>query len=779
MSATGFPEVETAHEERTRLHVVVRGVVQGVGFRPFVFRLARELRLDGFVMNSAAGVVVEVEGAPAASEEFLVRLAREKPERASIQSLEHFYLDAMGHREFSIRESQEAGPPGAHIPPDVATCPACLAEIFDPANRRYLYPFTNCAHCGPRWTIMTRLPYDRANTTMSSFAMCDACRAEYEDPDDRRYHAQPIACPECGPHLELWGADGTGRAVAHAALRDAADAIRHGAIVAVHGLGGFHLMADARNEGALFRLREKKRRRVKPFAVMFPGLAAAARACEISALEARLLTSAEAPIVLLRRRASAVVSHAVAPRHPTIGALLPYAPLHHILMAGLGFPVVATSGNRADEPICTDAAAALERLAGVADLFLVHNRPIARPVDDSIARVLLGRELLLRRARGYAPLPIAARAPLPPILAVGAHQKNTVAAACARDIFVSQHIGDLDTAAAAASFESAIGAFERIYVARPETVACDLHPDYHSTQYAERRGLAVARVQHHHAHVASCMIDNDLDGPVLGVSWDGSGYGTDGTLWGGEFLVATADSFQRAAHLRTFALPGGERAAREPRRSALGVLFEEFGEHAFDRDEIATVRAFSRAERPILARALRLGINSPRTSSAGRLFDAVASLTGIAQRSTYEGDAAAELEFAAGRAAENGRYVFHCDPAAPRATTPGERARVIDWRPMLRGILRDLSEGVSPETIAARFHNTLVEMIVAIATMARLPRVVLTGGCFQNARLLEGAVARLAESGFHAYWHQRVPPNDGGIAVGQIAVAAAARRGAA
>jgi len=778
MSATGFPDVETESARRARLRIILRGVVQGVGFRPFVFRLARELKLDGFVMNSAAGVVVEVEGAPAASADFLLRVEREKPERASIQSLEHFQLDPIGHHEFAIRESQEAGPPGAHIPPDVATCPACLAEIFDPTNRRYLYPFTNCAHCGPRWTIIERLPYDRANTTMRGFAMCAACRAEYDDPADRRYHAQPIACPSCGPHLELWGADGGARASPHGAVRAAADAIRRGAIVAVHGLGGFHLMADARSEAAVFRLRERKRRRDKPFAIMFPDLAAANRVCEISALETRLLISAESPIVLLRRRALSGISIAVAPRHPTLGVLLPYTPLHHILMAELGFPVVATSGNGPDEPICTDAADAVDRLAGVADLFLVHNRPIARPVDDSIARVLLGRELLLRRARGYAPLPISSRSALPPILAVGAHQKNTVAVAVGRDIFASQHLGDLETSTAAAAFENAVAAFEHIYVARPSLVACDLHPDYLSTHYAARSGIPVARVQHHHAHIASCMVENDLEGPVLGVSWDGSGYGADGTLWGGEFLVATLDSFRRTAHLQTFALPGGERASREPRRSALGLLFEEFGEHALARDEIASVRAFSPEERVILGRALRLGINSPRTSSAGRLFDAVASLTGLAQRATYEGQAASELEFAAARSVESGRYAYACAPGVRHGLDPAHLALVLDWRPMLRGILRDLAEGAATEAIAARFHNTLVEMIVTVAKAARTSRVVLTGGCFQNARLLEGAIARLTESGFHAYWHQRVPPNDGGISVGQIAVAAHAYRGA-
>ncbi|MCX8103930.1 MAG: carbamoyltransferase HypF, partial [Candidatus Bipolaricaulota bacterium] len=566
-------------EQMARLKIAIHGAVQGVGFRPFVYRLAIELKLTGWVLNSAQGVFIEAEGTKEQLEEFVRRLERDKPPRAFLQSLEASWLDPVGYTAFEIRHSDESGQKIAFILPDIATCPDCWREIFDPNNRRYRYPFTNCTNCGPRFSIIEALPYDRPNTTMKIFRMCPDCQAEYENPLDRRFHAQPNACPQCGPHLELWDAKGTVLAQHDDALCQAAEAIRVGQIIAVKGLGGFHLICDARNDDAVQELRRRKHREEKPFALMYPSLELVQAHCEVSPLEERALTSPEAPIVLMRRRESVQIASSVAPRNPYLGIMLPYTPLHHLLMAELGFPVVATSGNLSDEPICTDEHEALIRLKEIADLFLVHNRPIARHVDDSIVRIVGSQELVLRRARGFAPLPITLRNPeRRTVLAVGAHLKNTVALAVGSTVFISQHIGDLETAEAFGAFQRVIQDFERLYDAQPSVIAHDLHPDYLSTQYAQGRKPRTVGVQHHYAHVLACMAENELDSSVLGVSWDGTGYGLDGTIWGGEFLRATRESFTRVAHLRTFRLPGGERAIQEPRRSALGVLYELFGD---------------------------------------------------------------------------------------------------------------------------------------------------------------------------------------------------------
>ena len=778
-----------------RLKIVIHGAVQGVGFRPFVYRLATELRLTGWVLNSAQGVFIEVEGAKERLEEFLRRLPRERPPRAFIQSLESSWLDPVGYRVFEIRHSDESGQKSAFILPDIATCPNCLREIFDPNDRRYRYPFTNCTNCGPRFSIIEALPYDRPNTTMKHFAMCPDCQAEYENPKDRRFHAQPNACPKCGPHLELWDRQGTVIATHDEALRQAAEAIRSGHIVAVKGLGGFHLVCDARNDQAVQELRRRKHREEKPFALMYPSLEVIKAHCEVSDLEERLLTSPEAPIVLLRRQASPgpytvppqaareqsrrSLAPSVAPRNPYLGVMLPYTPLHHLLMAELGFPIVATSGNLSDEPICTDEHEALEKLNKIADFFLVHNRPIARHVDDSIVRIVGGRELVLRRARGYAPLPIdLSSSPSPKgggeppsprrrgaggevktVLSVGAHLKNTIALLVGSNVFISQHIGDLETPEAFRAFQRVIADFERLYEAHPSVIAHDLHPDYLSTKYAQQRDLLKVGVQHHWAHVLACMAENELDGSVLGVSWDGTGYGLDGTIWGGEFLLATRENFRRVAHLRTFRLPGGEQAIKEPRRSALGALYELYGDGLFTMKELAPVRAFSERELEILRTMLQKSLNSPVTSSAGRLFDAVASIVGLRQISRFEGQAAMELEFALHGIKTDERYEFSLSE------------ETLDWGPMLRTLISDVRESVSVGKIAAKFHNTLVEMIVAVARRVGEERVALTGGCFQNKYLTERAIARLREEGFRVYWHQRIPPNDGGIALGQIVAA--------
>ncbi|MCS7197246.1 MAG: carbamoyltransferase HypF [Candidatus Bipolaricaulota bacterium] len=756
----------------TRLKIIIHGAVQGVGFRPFVYRLATELNLTGWVLNSTQGVFIEVEGAKEQLEEFLRRLERDKPPRAFIQSLEASWLDPVGYAQFEIRHSDESGQKTAFILPDIATCPECLREIFDPNDRRYRYPFTNCTNCGPRFSIIEALPYDRPNTTMKIFPMCPECQAEYEDPTNRRFHAQPNACPKCGPHIELWDRQGTVLAQHDDALRKAAEAIRKGQIVAVKGLGGFHLICDAHNEASVRELRRRKHREEKPFALMYPSLEFVKAHCEVSELEERVLTSPEAPIVLLRRRESAPLAPSVAPRNPYLGIMLPYTPLHHLLMAELGFPVVATSGNLSDEPICTNERDALTRLKEIADLFLVHNRPIARHVDDSIVRIVGGRELVLRRARGFAPLPIRISPSTSSLLgpgvrlAVGAHLKNTIALSVGSNVFISQHIGDLETAEAFEAFQRVIRDFEQLYDARPSLIAHDLHPDYLSTKYAQQCDLPQVGVQHHYAHVLACMTENELDGSVLGVSWDGTGYGLDGTIWGGEFLLATRESFTRVAHFRTFRLPGSEQAIREPRRSALGVLYELFGD-GLTREcaDLALMESFSRHELKLLLTMLQKNLNSPVTSSAGRLFDAVAAIVGLRQMSRFEGQAAMELEFALHGVETNEHYVY--PPPVPMEEGPGVRA-ILDWEPMIRAILDDVRAGVSVDKISAKFHNTLVEMIVAVAQRVGEERVVLTGGCFQNKYLTERAIARLREEGFRVYWHQRVPPNDGGIALGQI-----------
>ncbi len=768
-------------DQPQRLRVAIRGAVQGVGFRPFIYRLATKLRLSGWVQNSSQGVFIEVEGGQQKLNDFLLRIEAEKPPRAFIQSLEPVFLDTAGYAGFEVRPSDESGEKTALALPDIAVCADCLREIFDPANRRYLYPFTNCTNCGPRFTIVEGLPYDRARTSMKRFVMCERCQAEYDDPRDRRFHAQPNACSRCGPQLDLWGRDGKTLSSRLEALLSVADAIRKGAIVAVKGLGGFHLLVDARNAEAIRLLRQRKHREEKPFALMYLSLEQIKADCEVSDIEERLLHSPESPIVLLRRRPSNPQSaigdpQLIAPGNPYLGAMLPYTPLHHLLMSQLGFAVVATSGNLSDEPICTDEREALERLGDIADLFLVHNRPIARHVDDSIVRVMLGRERVLRRARGYAPLPIEMRAKLPaPVsaattLAIGAHLKNTIALNAGAGVFVSQHIGDLETPQAIEAFHRVIASFIELYDAHPAIVACDAHPDYRSTRFAQESGLPTLHVQHHYAHILSCMAENELEGSLLGIAWDGTGYGSDGTIWGGEFLKVSEDSFHRFAHLRTFRLPGSEKAIREPRRAALGLLYEIFGNSLFELKELAPVNAFDQAEQRILQAMLERRINTPVTSSAGRLFDAMASITGLRQRAGFEGQAAMELEFALDGVETDEVYNFRIAHGETQ-TVNSASAIVIDWEPMVRDVIADVQRGIAAGHIAAKFHNTLVEMIVAMAYRADAERVALSGGCFQNKYLMERAFRRLTEEGFRAYLHQRIPPNDGGIALGQVMAA--------
>lgn len=768
--------------EVTRLRVAIRGLVQGVGFRPFVYRLATELGVRGWVNNNLQGVCIEAEGASDVLASFVRRLETDKPPRAAIYSIEPVFLDAVGYEGFEIRESEGEGATSAVVLPDISTCADCRREVSDPADRRFRYPFTNCTNCGPRFSIIRGLPYDRPNTSMSSFPMCEACRAEYDDPLDRRFHAQPNACPVCGPQLALWDAAGETVCERDDALLAAAEALREGLIVAVKGLGGFHLMVDACNHAAVLRLRERKRREEKPLALMYPCFERLAADCRVSASEERLLLSPESPIVLVEALGGSGISAAVAPGNPNLGVMLPYTPLHHILMADVGFPVVATSGNLSDEPICTDEGDVVQRLGGIADLFLVHNRPIVRHVDDSIVRIIAGRECVLRRARGYAPLPVRVPDTLPTILAVGAHLKNTVALAVGAEVSLSQHIGDLETEQAFSAFRAVCTDLPDLYSARPGTIACDAHPDYLSTRYAEAAGVPLVRVQHHLAHVLSCMAENEVTEPVLGVAWDGAGYGLDGTTWGGEFLRVGEEGARRLAQFRPVPLLGGDKAAREPWRVAMAMLYDVLGEAALSRDDLAPVRFCRGAGRGVLSHLLATRLRSPLASSVGRLFDGIAALLDLRQIAGFEGQAAMELEFALHGTMTEDAYEFAVTapegrpaPAGPPPCSAEDAPAVVDWRPVVRDVLQDIAAGAEAATISARFHNALVQAILDVARSADIEAVALSGGCFQNAYLAERAVTLLRAEGFRPYWHQRVPPNDGGIALGQVIAAASGR----
>lgn len=776
---------------RCRAQVRVAGVVQGIGFRPFIYQLARAHALAGSVGNTAGGVEMEVEGEAGDVTAFLAGVAGKAPAHARIDRLETQWLSPAGLRGFRIRESDADGDPTALILPDLAICVECVREIFDPANRRHRHPFTNCTHCGPRYSIIEGVPYDRARTSMRIFPMCAGCRAEYEDPADRRFHAQPNACPACGPRLALWSPAGVVLSERDEALRTAAGTLRAGRIVAVKGVGGFQLMVAADQPEAVARLRARKRREEKPFALMVGDVAAARQWCAVSALEELLLQSSEAPIVLLERRSSsgAIASlDGVAPGLSNLGVMLPYSALHHLLVRAVGGPLVATSGNVHDEPICIDEHEAVARLGSIADCFLVHDRPVVRPVDDSVVRVVNGRELVLRRARGYAPLPIglagaagggagseAGRECSPVILAVGGHLKNTVALGLGTRVFLSQHVGDLETLAALAAHERAGTDLQRLHRVRAERVAADAHPGYASTQAALVSGLPVIRVQHHYAHLLACLAENGLEPPALGVIWDGTGDGGDGTIWGGEWLVARAGGgFDRAGWLRTFPLPGGEAAVREPRRAALGLLYELMGEAVWERGDLPTLEAFTRGELAALRGMLRRGVQSPRTSSVGRLFDAVASLTGLRQVARYEGQAAMELEAAAasglvdepGLAADGAALVW-------REAGPGQAGWVADWGPLVMEMIE--GSGARAEGKSARWarwlHEALTGAVVGMAGRVGLEHVALSGGCFQNRLLTERTIERLAAAGFRPCWHWRVPPNDGGLALGQVVAA--------
>ncbi|MGM0381623.1 MAG: carbamoyltransferase HypF [bacterium] len=748
--------------------VKITGTVQGVGFRPFVYRLADRFDLTGRVRNDSAGVEISVEGPADNLQKFLSALQEEVPPAARVELFEYSEIQPENYSEFKIEKSSGTGKIEVDILPDLATCADCREELFDPSDRRHRYSFINCTNCGPRYSIIQSLPYDRPRTTMEKFEMCPECQKEYEEPLDRRFHAQPNACPECGPHLEWTDSCGKVKETRNEALARCVELVEKEEVVAVKGLGGFHLLADGRSPAAVDKLRRGKKRPSKPLALMYPDLQRLEEDCRVDGREEDVLLSAESPIVLLEKRKEISIAPGVAPGVADLGAMLPYTPLHHLLLDELGFPVVASSGNISGQPICIDNEEAIEKLGGIVGGFLMHNRPILRRVDDSVVRVVDGELQVIRRARGYAPRPVGKVENLPNMLAAGPRKKNTVGISRNGQLILSQHLGDLDSAASVDNFEQTIQDLQQLYELDPEGVVSDLHPDYYSTNYARNRELENISVQHHHAHAVSCMVDNQLNlqERVLAVCWDGTGYGRDGTIWGGEFLQVTGGDFSRIAHLRQFNLPGSDRAVMEPRRSLLGILFET-GELA-ERTVVDELSLFDKNEFETVVKALESNINSPRTSSMGRLFDAFSALVGLAPVVDYSGQAPAELE----KLARN----FQVDN---KGITTGfnfeiharENKLVVDWAPVFKSAVDKINNGMGKTRLAYEFHQALGDLIVEIARRQKLENVILTGGCFQNKLLTELSLAKLRRADFTPYIHKTIPPNDGGIAAGQLAVA--------
>ena len=748
---------------RRRIRARVEGTVQGVGFRPFVYRLAGELHLVGWVSNDERGVVLEVEGEPAALDELLVRIADEAPPLANVERIATERTAPLGVSGFAIVASERRGPPSALVSPDTAPCEDCLRELFDPSDRRHRYPFINCTNCGPRFTIVTDVPYDRPLTTMAAFAMCASCQAEYDDPGDRRFHAQPNACGQCGPRLRLL--EPSGRERAGDPLGAVAACLRAGGIVAIKGVGGYHLACLAADEPAVATLRTRKHREDKPFALMAADLRAADRLVALDADDRELLAGRERPIVLAPRRAGAPVATAVAPRSADLGVMLPYAPLHHLLLAELDAALVMTSGNVSDEPIAFRDDDALERLGGIADCFLLHDREIHTRTDDSVVRVVGGRPVFVRRSRGYVPastsLPVAARGD---VLACGAELKNTFCLARGDRAWVGHHIGDLGNYETLRAFTDGIDHFERLFAVTPQIVAHDRHPDYLSTRYALQRGaVRHLAVQHHHAHLAAVLAEYGQAGPAVGAIFDGAGYGDDGTVWGGELLVGDLRGFERIGHLWPTRLPGGDRAVREPWRMACAWLVEAVGPEP--PQPAALIGQVPPAIWRAVAGLVSSGFSAPTTTSVGRLFDGVAALCGLRARVSYEGQAAVELE-AACDLQERGAYEIVCDSRL-----------VLDPRAAIRAVARDVAAEVGVGVIAMRFHRGLAEATAEACRLAAgrhgLDLVVLSGGVFANRVLLSLARERLAGAGLEVLVPERLPPGDGGIAFGQAAVAAA------
>ncbi|MEM9627856.1 MAG: carbamoyltransferase HypF [Pseudomonadota bacterium] len=751
----------------SRQRIIIEGRVQGVGFRPFVHRLAHALDLTGWVANGPEGVVAEVQGCASAIATFRRDLRAKAPSLARIDHIHHEASSLREDRGFVVRTSLLAGDVRPIDLVDRVTCADCLDDIRDPANRRYRYPFTTCTACGPRFSIVDALPYDRARTAMSGFSMCAACRAEYENPDDRRFHAETQACPDCGPTLAYQEGAGRTLATCDEALEAAAADLRAGQIIALKGLGGFQLLVDARNEDAVARLRARKQRAEKPFALMVQDIDQASKLAMLAPRERDMLAGPAGPIVLVTERDDAPVYPAVAPALPWLGLMLPTTPLHHLLLDAVGVPVVVTSGNLNGEPMAIEIDDARTRLGSIADRFLTHDRPIRRPLDDSVQRLIARRPITLRLGRGLAPLTVSREGAQPTMLALGGQEKTAVAIASQHGIVLGPHIGDLDTLAARAAHEAAVVDIERTQGVSPELVVCDRHPDYASTGLAERIGKPVRRIQHHAAHVFSLMTDNDLASPLLGFAFDGTGYGEDGTIWGGEAILVTEDGWRRVASFRPFALPGGEMAIREPRRTAIALLLDALGEDVVrEQQALMPIRSLRASDLAVLKRMIETKLNTPMTSSVGRLFDAAAAIIGIRQITSYSGQAAIELEGRTGRTATSltGAYPFDVDDNGNHL--------VVDWRPAIRALVDDVGKERDVGEMATAFQNGIADVMVDIARKIGRARIGLTGGCFQNRYLTECAKDRLEAAGFTVHLHRNVPPNDGGLAVGQIACAA-------
>ena len=745
----------------------ITGVVQGVGFRPFIYRLATECRLAGYVLNDASGVLIEVQGQTPLVEVFGQRIRKEAPALSRIVgfAVADLPIDPRPNG-FRILESQAGAEQRVLISPDIATCDDCMRELLNPDDRRYRYPFINCTNCGPRFTIVRDIPYDRPLTTMSAFPMCPECESEYHDPANRRFHAQPNACWKCGPKLEFRAeaADDIGDPVAAIVQR-----LRAGQIAAIKGLGGFHLAVDATNGAAVERLRARKHRVEKPFAVMVPDIAAAERFCEIDEVSRRLLLSPQRPIVLVRKHAGSEMSEEVAPGNRDLGVFLPYTPIHHLVFAEGGFSaLVMTSANLSEEPICIDNDEAIRRLEGIADCFLLHNREILIRSDDSVLRVVDGRGRQMRRSRGFVPMPVFVDRELPPILAVGGELKNTICYTRANTAFLSQHVGDLENVESYGFFGETVKHLGQILEIEPEIIAYDLHPGYFSTQWAQKQtGVKLVGVQHHHAHIASCMAENHLDGKVIGFALDGTGYGTDGKIWGGEVLVADYAGFERAAHFEYVAMAGGEAAIREPWRMAVSYLWHHFG-----RDFVSQDLAFLRNRDPrsveLICQALAKKINSPLTSSAGRLFDAVSALCGVRSAVNYEGQAAIELEMAIDPAGDDSSYTMELKESAGGI--------LLGARSLFESVLKDRADGIPTGTISRRFHNGMANVLAEVARRLRersgLERICLSGGTFQNHYLFTTLQSLLRKDGFEVFTHAEVPTGDGGLSLGQAMIAA-------
>ncbi len=739
-----------------RLKLYVTGLVQGVGFRPFVYRLATELGLKGYVLNSETGVVIEVEGERKRLEEFLKRLQSEKPPASQIFSIDRKFLDEVGYTGFEIRKSEKNGEVQVAVLPDLSTCKECLSELFDPTNRRFRYPFINCTNCGPRFTIILSLPYDRPKTTMRDFFMCEKCREEYENPLDRRFHAQPNACPVCGPHV--WLVDERGETVAERdeALKLLIEWLKEGRILAVKGLGGFHLVCDATNERAVAELRRRKKRQEKPFAVMFKDLDQVKEFAEVSPLEEIALTSVESPIVILNQRERNGLAPSVSPDTRTVGAFLPYTPLHHLILRDFGKPVVATSCNLTDEPIMFKNSEVERALGKLVDGALLHNREIARRCDDSVVKVMGGRVVPFRRSRGYAPLPVLLPFNLKrPVLALGPHMKVTVAVGKGNRVYISQHIGDIDNIKAEEFFKETVKDLLSLFEVEPEVVVSDHHPGYFTTKFGkEFFGERLVQVYHHHAHAISVMAENEvpLSKKVIAFSFDGTGYGTDGKIWGGEVLIAGYTEFERAFHLKYFPLPGGDRAVKEPYRVAVSLL-KAAGENPEKYLKVEPQKL------SFVSRMVEKGINSPLTSSMGRLFDGISAILGIRYAVNYHAQGAILLEEVSSVSSETGSYPFKIENGG------------IDWRELVSAIVSDLKRGVPVSDIGMKFHNTVVEMVLRSAEILReetgIDTVALSGGVFQNRILTEKCLRELPERGFKVLVHQVVPPNDGGLSLGQ------------